>query len=169
LKLKSLAVVTLLVLACSSAFAGTFSLGFESYDGSTQYCDYEVINVTSPYAAGTHNLTTGCGLLADGAMVGFATTIPRPTTAPVNGAVLALADNTFDAEYQFYTGCQEEWVTKRKAASNWGWSYYFTCGGGGDYLGNWGYLTTTLGSPTSATKKTSFGSAAQAKAKIAKK
>lgn len=165
MKLKSLAVITLLVLGCSSAFAGTFSLGFASYDGSTQYCDYEVINVSSPYAAGTHNLTTGCGLLADGAMVGFLTTIPRPSTAPVSGAVIALADNTFDAEYQFYTGCQIDWVTKRKPATTWGWSFYFTCGGGGDYLGNFGYLTSALGAPKSNVKKSSF-SAAAAKAKI---
>ena len=169
MKLKSLALVTLLVLACSSAFAGTFSLGFESYDGSTQFCDFEVVNVTTPYAAGIHNLTTDCGLLANGATVGFTTTIPRPTTAPVSGAVIALADNTFDAEYQFYSGCQIDWVTKRKPASTFGWSYYFTCGGGGDYLGNWGYLTTTLGAPQTGSKKTSFGSATQAKAKIAKK
>jgi len=169
LKLKSLAVITLLVLGCSSAFAGTFSLGFESYDGSITYCDYETINVSAPYAAGTHNLTAVCGLLSDGATVGFLTNIPRPTTAPVNGAVIALADNTFDAQYQFYSGCQIDWVTKRKPAATWGWSFYFTCGGGGDYLGNFGFLTTTLGSPQSGAKKTSFGSAAASKAKIAKR
>lgn len=156
MKLKSLAVITLLILGCSSAFAGTFSLGFASYDGSTQFCDYETINVTSPYAAGTHNLTASCGLLADGATVGFTTTIPRPTSAPVSGAVLALADNTFDAEYQFYSGCQIDWVTKRKVTSTFGWSFYFTCGGGGDYLGNWGFLTTQLGASPNAPRKSSF-------------
>ena len=169
MKLKSLAVITLLVLACSSAFAGTFSLGFASYDGSTTYCDYETINVNAPYAAGVHNLTTVCGLLADAPQVGFLTNIPRPTTAPVNGAVIALADATFDAQYQFYSGCQIDWVTKRKVVAGWGWSYYFTCGGGNSYLGNYGFLTTTLGAPQSGTKKTSFGSATNAKAKIAKR
>jgi hypothetical protein len=165
LKLKSLAVITLLVLGCSTAFAGsTFSLGFLSYDGFVQYCDYETINVSAPYAAGVHNLTTACGLLTDGTMVGLLTNIPRPSSAPVSGAVIALADNTFDAEYQFYTGCQIDWVTKRKAIAAWGWSFYFSCGGGGDYLGNYGFLTTTLGSPQSGAKKTSFGGA-MAKAK----
>jgi hypothetical protein len=89
-------------------------------------------------------------------MVGFTTTIPRPTSAPVSGAVLALADNTFDAEYQFFSGCQIDWVTKRKVASTFGWSFYFTCGGGGDYLGNWGFLTTQLGASPSSPRKSSF-------------
>jgi hypothetical protein len=157
LKLKTLAVITLLVLGCSTAFAGTFSLGFLSYDGSVQYCDYETISVSAPYAAGIHNLTTGCGSLADAAQVGFLTTIPRPTSAPVSGAVIALADSTFDAEYQSVTGCQIDWVTKRKPSKNWGWSFYYTCGGGSDYLGNWGYLTTQLGPAHNGVNKTSFG------------
>ena len=168
MKLKSLAVITLLILGCSSAFAGTFSLGFMNYSGSTTYCDYEVVTVHAPYAAGIHNLTAVCGLLADGAQVGFTTTtIPRPTTAPVNGAVVSLADNTFDAQYQFYSGCQIDWVTKMKPVAGWGWSYYFTCGGGGAYLGNYGFLTTTLGAPSSP-GKTSFGTAAGNKAQIKK-
>jgi hypothetical protein len=157
LKLKSLAVLTLLVLACSSAFAKPFSWGFMSYDGSVQYCDYETINLSSPYAAGVHNLTTACSLAVDGAMVGFVGVIPATTNAPVKRAVVMLADNTFDAEYQFFTGCQIDWVTKKKPIATWGWSFYFTCGGGGDYLGNYGYLSTTLGSPTGGSKKTSFG------------
>jgi hypothetical protein len=160
LNLKSLAVITILVLGCSTAFAKPFSLGFLSYNGAEQYCDFETINVSSPFAAGTHDLETACGLLADGVMVGFTDDIARTTNAPVTGQVLVLADNTFDAEYQSYSGCQIEWVTKRKAVANWGWSLYLTCGGGGDYLGNYGYLTTTLPSASqSGAKKTSFGTA----------
>lgn len=170
LKLASLAVIALFVLGCSSAFAasGSFSLGFESYDQSTQYCDYEVISFSDPFVAGTHNLTTGCGYPYDGAMVGLKTSIPVSTGQPVTGAGYALADNVFDAETLAWTGCQVDWFTKTKASTKgqkangkYGWSFYFTCGGGGDYLGNFGFLTTQLG-PAShglGAQKSSFASA----------
>lgn len=153
MKLKSLAIITLLVLGCSAAFAqsGSFSLGFLSYTGGIQYCDYEVISYNVPYAAGTHDLKTVCGFPLDGVMVGLKTIIPFPTGAPVTGGVFALADNTFDAQYLGVSGCQIDWVTKTVASKvhlnnpHYGWSFYFTCGGGGAYLGNWGFLTTTLG------------------------
>jgi hypothetical protein len=166
LKLKSLAVITLLVLGCSAAFGQSFSLGFLGYNG-TQYCDYEVINVTAPYAAGTHNLTSVCGLPVDGVMVGLTGYIGLNSGATVVGNVVELADNTFDAQYQSYTGCQIDWITKKKASRllyHYGWALYLTCGGGGDYLGNYGYLTTQLGARAQgASKNTSFGTAALAK------
>jgi hypothetical protein len=153
LKLKSLAIITLLVLGCSAAFGQSFSLGFLSYTGGIQYCDYEVINASDPYAAGTHDLKDVCGFPLNGVMVGFKTIIPFSTGAPVTGGVYALADSTFDAQYLGVSGCQIDWVTKTVASKvnlkfpHYGWSFYFTCGGGGDYLGNWGFLTTQLGAP----------------------
>jgi len=179
LKLTCLAVITLLVLSCSSAFAasGSFSLGLLSYDQSTQYCDYEVVAFSDPFTAGVHNLTTVCGFANDAAMIGFKTTIPATTGQPVTGAVYALADQVIDAESGTYTGLQIVWVTKTKAATKgqlkagkpFGWSYYYDAGGNGtDYLGNYGFLTTTLGAKSQAgAQKTSFGSAsAAAKQKI---
>jgi hypothetical protein len=165
LKLKSLAVITLLVLGCSAAFAqsGSFALGFLSYDKSVQYCDFEEVLYTIPFVAGIHNLTTGCGGEVDGAMTGLrGNTIPVGTQ-PVSGSVFNLADNTFDATYLAFTGCQIEWVTKKAASSHqFGWEFDFTCGGGGDYLGNYGYLTTQLGPDKNNgnnAAKSSFGSA----------
>jgi hypothetical protein len=167
LKLKSLAVITLLVLGCSAAFGQSFSLGFLGFNG-VQYCDYESINLSAPYAAGTHNLTTVCGLPVDAVMVGFQATIPSKSGALITGNVLELADNTFDAAYQAYTGCQIDWVTKTKPSVflfHYGWAIYFTCGGGSDYLLNWGYLTTQLGATAQGGAKTpSWGSVAKAKA-----
>jgi hypothetical protein len=144
---KSLLIIALLALGCSAAFGQSFSLGFLSNDGSTQYCDYEVVSVAKPYAAGTHNLTAVCLLPSDAAQVGFTTTIPASTGAPVTGAVVALADQVFDAEFQAFSGLQAVWVTKTKASSKkFGWSFYYDgAGNGTDYLGNYGYLTTTLG------------------------
>jgi hypothetical protein len=167
LKLKSLAVITLLVLGCSAAFGQSFSLGFLGVNG-VQYCDYEVVNVSAPYAGGTHNLTTVCGLAADGVMVGFNAYIPLTSGATVVGNVVEMADNTFDAEYQSYTGCQIDWVTKTKPSRllyHYGWAIYYSCFGGTDYLLNYGYLTTMLGAKVQVgAKNTSFGTAAAAKA-----
>ena len=171
LKLTSLAVITLLVLGCSSAFAasGSFSLGFLSYTGGLQYCDYETIVYLTPFAAGTHNLTSVCGLPYDGAMVGFSDHIPSGLL-PVTDNVLELADNTFDAETGAFTGCQIDWDTKTVASKKfWGWEFLFTCGGGGEYLGNFGYLTKALGAPThNGAVKTSFGGKTPGGAKLNK-
>ena len=169
MKLKSLAVIALLVLGCSAVFGQSYSFGFLSYDKSTQYCDYEVFSVFAPYAWGTHNLTTGCGLEVDGAMVGFKNAIPTYAAVPVSGAIVELADNTFDAETLLYTGCQIDWETKTKTYKQvqYGWEFFFNCGGISDYLGNYGYLTTELGaggSNNANATKTSFG-AARANAK----
>jgi len=166
LKLKSLALITLLVLGCSAAFGQSFSLGFLGFNG-TQYCDYEVVNVSAPYAAGTHNLTTVCGLPVDAVQVGFKAYIPLVSGATVRGNVVEMADNTFDAAYQAYTGCQIDWVTKMAPSRLlfvYGWAFYFSCSGGTDYLGNYGYLTTMLGAKQQAGAKTpSFGAVAKAK------
>jgi hypothetical protein len=157
LKLKSLAVITLLVLGCSAAFAQSYAFGFMSYDGSTQYCDYETLTVAEPYAAGTHVLTS-CGLPLNGLMVGLKGVVPKSTGAPVVGPVYTLADSTFDAQYIGVSGEQMIWVTKlvpmKGNHPKWGWSFYFTFGGGSDYLGNYGFLTTTLAH--AGEKKTSF-------------
>ena len=80
MKFTSLAVITLLVLCCSSAFAasGTFALGFLSYDQATQFCDYETVAFNDPFAAGIHNLTAVCGLPYDAAMIRVIAAICRP-------------------------------------------------------------------------------------------
>ena len=162
MKLKSLAVITLLVLGCSAAFAQNYSFGFMSYDGSTQFCDYETLSVSAPYAAGTHVLTS-CQLPLNGVMVGLRTIIPISTGAPVTGTVYALADSTFDAQYIGVSGAQLDWVTKLVAVNprnpKWGWSFYITFGGGSDYLGNYGYLTSMSAAKANGGTKTSFGSA----------
>jgi hypothetical protein len=166
LKLKSLAVITLLVLGCSTAFGQSFSLGFLGYNG-TQYCDYEVVNVSAPYAGGTHNLTSVCGLKADAVMVGFTGYIGFKTGATVVGNVVEMADNTFDASYQSYSGCQIDWVTKTKPSRLlfvYGWAIYYSCTPGNEYLLNYGYLTTQLGAKVNGSAKTpSFGTIANAK------
>ncbi len=173
MKMKSLLVITLFAVCCSFASAqkaksnasGSFALGFLNYTGGLQYCDYEVVGYSDPFAWGTHNLTTVCGLPADGVMVGLKGTIPPATGMPVTGAIYGLADNTFDAEYEGYTGCQLDWVTQKKASSKgniekgkYGWLYFYSCEGGSDYLGNYGFLSVALGARNQeGVAKTSYG------------
>jgi hypothetical protein len=154
LKIKSLLVVTLFVVACgfASAQSGSFALGFLSNTGGFQYCDYEEVLYSNPYAAGIHDSVDVCGAAANGVMVGFKGSIPATSGAPVTGAVYLLADNTFDSNSEAWTGCQIDWVTQSKASSKgniekgkYGWAYYYTCSGESDYLGNYGFLSKTLG------------------------
>jgi hypothetical protein len=160
LKLKSLAVITLLLLGCSAAFGQkTYNLGFLSYDEKTQYCDYEQITVTPPNASGTHNtVTDNCGVDPEnGVMVGVQANIASGS-APVSGAVVILADNEGDAFISggggFACGCVFLYVTKLQPATEqqlkdggpFGWAFYYTFGGEG-VLGNYGFLTKQLGGP----------------------
>jgi hypothetical protein len=161
LKLKSLAVIILLLLGCSAAFGQkTYSLGFLSYDEKTQYCDYEVITVNPPNAFGTHNTVTGnCGVFPEnGVMVGVQASIASNSGGTVVGPVVILADNEGDAFISsgggFACGCTFLYVTKLQPATAqqlkdggpFGWAFYYTFGGEG-VLGNYGFLTKQLGGP----------------------
>ena len=145
LKMKAVLIVAVLALGCSAASA-QFSFGFLSYDKSTQYCDYETFATNVHFAGGIHVLTT-CGLPYDAPTVGFKGALPASTGQPVVGANYTLADGVFDAEFVSYSGLQAVWVTKTKASSKkFGWSFYYNfLDFYGEYLGNWGYLDTTLG------------------------
>jgi len=87
-KLKMLAVVTLLVLGCSFASAQTF--GFASVGSALQYCNYEqLFNYGSGVYAGIDNLSA-CGVYnvfaVNGAISGFGATLPAGDGLPVKGA-----------------------------------------------------------------------------------
>ena len=145
---KSLAVVTLLVLGCSAAFAQTtYTFGFSDSSGNPS-CDFVTFTVAAPYAVGTHNYTQFCGGSADGVLVGFTGNLSAKTGGPVTGAVVMLADNSSDASEGLYSGCQLEFVTRTKASSKrLGWAWYATCGGNEEFLLAWGYLSNQIGAP----------------------
>jgi hypothetical protein len=166
LKLRSLAIITLLVLSCSAAFGQkNYSLGFLSYDKATLYCDYEVLTATPPFAAGVHNLA-GCvpGNEGNGIMVGVETThLTSASGSHVTGKAYAFADNSVEVGYNggYACGCAVLYITKLKAATPeqlkdsgpLGWELYYSFYPGSEYLGTYGYLTTQLGgsNPNDAT------------------
>jgi hypothetical protein len=153
LKLKSLAICTLLVLGCSAAFAqGSATLGYTSAGDLELYCNYEQISwggYDNYYSQGVDN-NEPCGLANNGTMEGVKVSVPVAAGAPLSGAAYSFADNTIDAQYGTYSG--EQWFvisqTKpRKLLKTWGWVGYIGFDGY-EYLGNYGYLSATL--PTAA-------------------
>jgi hypothetical protein len=159
MRLKSLAILTLMLLSCSAAFAQTYSLGFLSYDQKTQYCDYEVVTVTAPFATGVHNLKD-CAVgindnVTKASMIGVMTVqIPASSESPVTGSAVALADNSIEAgDSQGPCGCVVLYITKLQAVTPaqlqagtpYGWEIYYTYEPGLEFLGAYGFLTKELG------------------------
>jgi hypothetical protein len=151
-KLKSVAILVLLVLGCSAAFAQTtYSFGFLSSSGISEYCNYETFTVGGRdnfYVQG-YDVLSLCPYspIAGAAINGFAITVPVAAFSPVNGKAFVYADQLYDAYYGGYTG--EQWVVITKAApgkqkfGNADWAGYVGFFGY-EFLGNYGFLSATL-------------------------
>jgi hypothetical protein len=163
-KLKSLLVVALFVLGCTAAFGQSFTFGFENYDGSVLYCNYETFNVYDAYylAAGTDVLTT-CGAPQNAVMVGVKTAVPAAAGLGQTGKAYGMADNLYDAYYGFDTGLQWYVISKIKAsAKKQGW---IGLGAYGGYIfgSNQGLLTLSIPGGARPSHGTSVGGAKMAK------
>lgn len=159
MKLKTLAVITLLVLGCSSAFAQTYTFGFLNYTGGMQYCNYEIVQTggagnfylsgmdvldacpssASPFATieGTAIKVTALDLESTGLQPGI--------TGP--GRYI-YADAIMDAYAGSYTG--EQWMTITATSVNskdepgkWNWDSFLGFSGN-EFLGGFGFLTDKL-------------------------
>ena len=144
------AITILLVLGCSAALAQLpVTLGFISSDGSSQYCDYETLEIAPPFATGIHVLTS-CGLPADGTLIGLRGSILPSAKLPVTGGqTYLLADSTADALDGTFTGVQFMLVTATTPVNprkpKFGWEFvYNTYESFSQYLGDWGYLTANV-------------------------
>jgi hypothetical protein len=142
-------VTVLLVLGCSAAFAQkNLVFGFLESDGVTLACDYESLVISPPYAAGIHVLTN-CGLPLDGTLVGFRGSVLPVAHLPVTGGqTYLLADSSADAICDCFTGVQVMLVTAsivNPKKPQFGWESLFNeYESFNAYLGDWGYLTTTI-------------------------
>jgi hypothetical protein len=151
LKLKSLAVITLLVLGCGAAFAqGSATLGFTSPGGLFLYCNYETFQfggANNFYFQGVDNLTAVCGSAVNATIEGVKVNVTATDNSPVKGGtVYAYADNIIDAQYQVYSGLQWFVLTQTKPSTllyHWGWAGYLGVSGS-EFLGNYGYLTASI-------------------------
>ncbi len=156
MKLKSLVVITLIVLGCSSAFAGSFSFGFLNYTGALQYCNCEVFTTFGPdtfYLEGMDVLSACPGSANPFSTIeGFAITVPAAAVGSagflqkgITGKAFVYADNIYDAYYGSYTGAQSTVITKTVAgpikANKWDWDLMLGFSGS-EMLQGYGFLTS---------------------------
>jgi hypothetical protein len=160
-KMKTLAVITLLVIGCSFASAQTF--GFESV-GHGLYCNYEQLtNIGGSVYQGTDNLSA-CGLPINGTLAGVKNTLTaagNPAGFQING--VQYADNIYDAESEAYTGAQwdvNSGLTCTSKKYNW---IGFASVSGFIFGDNYGYLSCSIPGKKGAvgSKGLSTGSATQ--------
>ncbi|MGA7294320.1 MAG: hypothetical protein WBW53_15805 [Terriglobales bacterium] len=163
MRLKSLAIMVLFVLGCSAAFAQTsYSFGFLSASGVNEYCNYESFTTggrANFYLQGYDVLATCPYSPVPGAAInGFAINVPSAAFAPVHGPAYVYADQLYDAYYGGWT--EEQWVVLTKTAptkikfGNESWAGYVGFFGY-EFLGNYGFLTSTLPANAKAAFKTS--------------
>jgi hypothetical protein len=160
-KLKSLIVLTLLVLGCGAAFGQSYSFGFLSSSGLNEYCNYESFQTGGRdnfYLQG-YDVLSVCPYSPTpaAAINGFAITVPIAAFAPVHGRAYVYSDQLYDAYYGAYTGFQWTVLTKtavnkvdRFGAYNWAGYAGFA---GYEFLGNFGFLTTTIPGTAPTLKK----------------
>ncbi len=93
MKLKSLLVITLFVVACS--FASAQSFGFASAGGGL-YCNYEQFTSLSGGALGGFDNLSACGLGVNAVIAGFNATVPVDGQ-PAGGAGVVYGDSIYAA------------------------------------------------------------------------
>jgi hypothetical protein len=143
-KLKTLALITLVTLGCSFASAQTFSF-FDA--NGYEFCDYIVITYNSGGVVAGYDDLEACGLDYNAPIVGFDATTANDGQ-PAYGKGIVVGDGIFDAEYDEYTG--EQWTLwlsgKASKEKNGHFSgRYAWMGVAGSYSGtyfgdNYGYL-----------------------------
>ena len=159
MKLKSLVVLTLFVLCCSSVFAQSYAFGFLNYTGGMQYCNYEIMQTGGAgnfYLSGM-DVLDACASSANS----FATiegTAIRVTDLDLESTGLQMgitgpgryiyADAIMDAYAGSYTG--EQWITitatsvnSKNKAGKWNWDSFLGFSGY-EFLGGFGFLTNKL-------------------------
>ena len=161
MKLKTLAVITLLVLGCSASYGMTF--GFTSTTGGL-YCNYEVLSVYGGTIwQGVDNLTAACGAPVNATVAGAGTAVTKPNN-PVGFAVkgVGYGDNIYDAFGESYTGAQWYVLSGTAATSctakkpKYSWVGYASVSG--TIFGyNYGCLSATIPGGGRPTKGTTSG------------
>jgi hypothetical protein len=151
LKLKSLAVITLLVLGCSAVFGqGSATLGFTSAGDEVLYCNFEQFEwggYNNFYFQGVDNITDACfAEFGNATIAGVKVAISVKDGAPVlGGPAYVYADSYFDAFSGSYTGAQLLTITQIKPSKrllHYGWVSYLGADGY-EFLYNYGYLSAS--------------------------
>jgi hypothetical protein len=169
--MKSLAVLTVVILGCCGAFAqGSGTLGFTTFGGLSLYCNYEQFvygGSNNYYFTGEDNATlcTGLSSTIEGVKVAIN---PNDGSPVLGGPAYAYADAVY-SNYGF--GGQFQWfaitqIKPSKLLHHFGWAGYI--GEYGDeFLANYGYLSASL--PGAVGSKPMLGTSNSAAAKAAAK
>jgi hypothetical protein len=147
-KLKTLAVITLVVLGCSFASAqgpGTFT--FWDAAGTQPTCGFIVITYNSGGVVAGYDDETACGIALNAPIVGFDATTPA-LGLPAHGKGAVVGDAIYDASAFAYTGLQWTlWISAKVSKKKHGFfsGPYGWIGVAGSYTGfyfgdNYGYL-----------------------------
>jgi hypothetical protein len=167
------AVITFLVVGCCAAFGQSYTFGFENYNGTTLYCNYETFTLYNDgyLVAGVDNLQA-CGDPRNAVLIGAKTSVPKNAGLGQTGLAYGMADNLYDAIYGFDT--QEQWflISETKAGSGkhpkQGW--IGLAGYNGYIVGdNAGILTTNIPGDDRASAGYSLGKATVASGKTGSK
>jgi hypothetical protein len=168
LKLKSLLVITLFVVACSFASAQTF--GFASVD-SGLYCNYEQLSAGgSGYWGGSDNLSA-CGVSVNSTISGFNASLSNDGE-PGHGAGVIYGDSIYAAlsgdpyaQWTVWTALKANKQNKEGFYTG-KYSWVGVAAFSGEYVGgNYGYLSASIPSKsngdaalrgTAAGKKANF-------------
>lgn len=169
--MKSLAVITLVVLGCGAAFAqGSGTLGFTTSGGNFLYCNYEQFQFGGSnnfYFQGEDNATpcgTGFTSVIEGVKVGVT---PADGSPVLGGPAYAYADAVY-ANYGF--GAQFQWfvvtqIKPSKLLHHFGWAGYIG-EYGEQFLGNFGYLSASLPGASGSKPSTGTSNAGGAKSQV---
>jgi hypothetical protein len=147
LKLKSLVVVTLLVLGCSFASAQTF--GFASV-GSGLYCNYEqLVNNGGGVYSGVDNELSVCGL-GYATIAGLNASTPN-LGLPAHGAGVVYGDSVYALEgdpfamWTVYTKLKCNKFSAKKGVFTGAYSWVGVASFSGVFAGdNYGYLSCSI-------------------------
>jgi hypothetical protein len=168
-KLTTLAVIAILVLGCGAANAQSYAFGFLNYTGGLEYCNYEQFftgGANNFYMSGFDNLTP-CSSSVLATIEGEAITVPAAALESnglqkgIQGKGYIYADMIIDAYSGFYTG--EQWMVNTKTKVNvknkpnkWNWDGLLGFSGL-EFIGNYGFLTTTIPSGDMASHGATIG------------
>jgi len=143
MKLKSVLVITVLVIGCSFMSAQTF--GFASVEGDL-FCDYEVLQQLVPYDVWQgSDVLSACNLPVNATIVGVSAKLSaaeNPVRFSLKG--VAYADNIYDAVSESYTGIQILRITDLKCSTKkYGWVLFASISG--EIFGdNYGFVSCEI-------------------------
>jgi hypothetical protein len=152
-------VVLSLIAICSvgaQAKSKTYTFGLEDASGTGEYCNYltwSTYGTNNSLGYGTDNLTSSCGSAEDATLVGEKGSVTAAAGIGVSAVGFALATNENDVYTNSNSGYANQYVTGTKPGQTWIAFIASAPSVGNIYTLNYGTLSNTVPSGSSATHK----------------